>query len=210
MANARREVAPDGSDRSHVSIHDEADIRDGEIQVLRDVVHDARQALLELAQQFEKVLDIAIAEEELQTFLRDNPGLLDLRAVRVIPKVKLGAEYVTDFVVQLPGDEYLLVEIERASHALYTQANNPTAQLTHAMQQVEDWLEWAYDNLTYLRSQFPGIHEPRGLVVIGRGSTLTEKSRRALRRRNVMSRIQVITYDELLEGVRRIAANLGS
>jgi hypothetical protein len=120
----------------------------------------------------------------------------------------LGSEYVTDFVVTLPGSGYLLVEIERASHPLYTKSYNPTSALTHAVRQVEDWLEWAYENLSYLRSRYPDIHEPKGLVVLGRRSSLDRKAAKALRRRNVLSKVRVATYDDLIDDMKSIAYNL--
>lgn len=166
--------------------------------------------LLRLAQEFEALLVKAEREEELQSFLRDNPALLDLRATSVYPKVKLGTEFVTDFVIRLPGDDYVFVEIERSSHPLYTQANNPAAPLTHAVQQVEDWLEWSHDNIAYLRTTLPGIHEPAGLVILGRRSSLNERSMKSLRRRNSTSKIKVITFDDLLDQIRTVATNLAN
>lgn len=165
-------------------------------------------ALRDLISEFERLLRDATVEEQLQSFLKDNPQLLDLRAIQVDPKVPLGSEYVTDFILTLPGDKHVLVEIERANLRLYTQGKNPSAHMTHAVQQVEDWLDWAYENVTYLRSRYPSLHEPQGLVVLGRRESLDHKAIKALRRRNTNSRIRVATYDDLLDEVRAIAANI--
>jgi Domain of unknown function (DUF4263) len=161
-----------------------------------------------IIEDFEVLLADARQEEAVQTFLKDHPFLLDLRAIAVDPKVPLGSEYVTDFVVTLPGSGYLLVEIERPSHSLYTKSYNPTSALTHAVRQVEDWLEWSYENLSYLRSRYPDIHEPKGLVVLGRRSSLDRKAAKALRRRNVLSKVRVATYDDLIDDMKSIAYNL--
>jgi hypothetical protein len=173
---------------------------------------EAKQAsadvLRDLVAEFERLLVDATREEELQVYLKEHPELLDLRAISVEPKVPLGAEYVTDFVLRLPDDHYVLVEIERASHALYTQASNPTAAFSHAVQQVQDWLDWSYEHLSYLRQRYPEIHQPQGLVVIGRRESMTVRGRRALRRHNAENSVRVITYDDLLDGVRAIANNL--
>jgi hypothetical protein len=91
---------------------------------------------------------------------------------------------------------------------LFTKTNNPTAAVTHAVRQVEDWLEWSYENLSYLRSRYPEIHEPKGLVVLGRRSSLDPKAAKALRRRNVLSKVQVVTYDDLIDDMKAIAMNL--
>jgi hypothetical protein len=161
-----------------------------------------------LIRDFEVVLADASREEEVQLFIKQHPYLLDLRAISVDPKVPLGSEYVTDFIVRLPGGEHLLVELEQASHTLFTKTNNPTAAVTHAVRQVEDWLEWSYENLSYLRSRYPEIHEPKGLVVLGRRSSLDPKAAKALRRRNVLSKVQVVTYDDLIDDMKAIAMNL--
>jgi hypothetical protein len=164
--------------------------------------------LQRLTSDFGTLLSDASREEELQLFIREHPYLLDLRAISIDPKVPLGSEYVTDFVVKLPGSQYLLVEIEKSTHALYTNSYNPTAALTHAVRQVEDWLEWSYENLSYLRSRYPDIHEPKGLVILGRRSSLNHKTSKALRRRNVLSKVQVATYDDLIDDMKAIASNL--
>ena len=165
-------------------------------------------ALNELITQFEQLLSVASHEEELQVFIKAHPELLDLRAVSVDPKVRLGSEYVTDFIVTLPGQQHVLVEIERAGHRLFTGNHDPTSALSHSVQQVEDWLEWSHDNLAYLRQTYPDLHEPKGLVVIGRRSSLHAKDTRALRRRNALNSVRVVTYDDLLDDVRAVVANL--
>jgi hypothetical protein len=171
--------------------------------------HEAvAKELRDLIREFEVLLNDANREEDVQLFIKEHPYLLDLRAIAVDSKVPLGSEYVTDFIVSLPGSQYLLVELERASHMLYTKANNPTAALTHAVSQVEDWLEWSYENLSYLRGRYPDIHEPRGLVILGRRSSLNHKAAKALRRRNVLSKVQVATYDDLIDDMKAIATNL--
>lgn len=46
-----------------------------------------------------------------------------------------------DFVVELPpGERYLLVEIERPIHKLFTEKDRVTKEVTHAQQQIEDWM----------------------------------------------------------------------
>jgi Shedu protein SduA, C-terminal len=151
-----------------------------------------------LISDFEELLADATREEDVQVFIKDHPYLLDLRAISVDPKVPLGSEYVTDFVVKLAGGHYLLVELEQATHPLYTKTHNPAAPMTHAVRQVEDWLEWSYENLSYLRGRYPDIHEPRGLVIIGRRSSLDYKAAKALRRHNAVNKVRVATYDFLL------------
>lgn len=172
---------------------------------VRDPKLVVAERLRQLISAFESLLDDVSREEDLHAFLVSNPWLLEAKAVNIQSKVRLGTEYVTDFVIELPTGDYVLVEIERANHNLYTAGNNPTAALTHAVQQVEDWLEWCHTHGEYLRSSFPRIHEPQGLVVIGRRGSLNSRSTKALRRRNASNKVRVMTYDDLLDGTRALA-----
>jgi Shedu protein SduA, C-terminal len=93
------------------------------------------------------------------------------------------------------------MEIEASTHKLYTRAGNPSAALTHAEQQVLDWLAWLDEYAPYARSRLPGLRRACGLVVIGRRPDLSEKDRERLRWRNIMyaGRLTILTYDDLLD-----------
>jgi hypothetical protein len=149
-------------------------------------------------------------EEEVQRYLTENPGLLSQSAVSIKPKVELGSEYVTDFVIERVEQEYVLVEIERPGHSLFTRQGDPTKQLTHAQRQVEDWLDWVSDNKDYARRHIlPGINEPEGWVIIGLRSRLDKKSKKALARRNrELTRIRVLTFDDLISDAKIYLSNL--
>ena len=59
-------------------------------------------------------------EEELQVFIKENPMMLHPTA-ELIPKKKLGEDFITDFVLVTPNDQgptYTLVEIEKSSHPI--------------------------------------------------------------------------------------------
>ena len=72
---------------------------------------------------------------------------------------------MTDFVLERDEQEYVLIEIERPDFPLFTRHGDPTAKLTHAQRQVEDWLDWISDNKDYAqRHILPGISEPEGWV----------------------------------------------
>jgi hypothetical protein len=149
-------------------------------------------------------------EEEVQRYLTENPSLLSQSAVSIRPKVKLGSEHVTDFVIERVEQEYVLVEIERPGHALFTRQGDPTKELTHAQRQVEDWLDWVSDNKEYARRHIlPGINEPEGWVIIGLRSRLDKKSKKALARRNrELTRIRLLTFDDLISEAKSYVSNL--
>ncbi len=54
-------------------------------------------------------MDSEPGEEEVQRYLSEdrNKVLLHPEAVNVFPKVRLGAEYVPDFVIELPQRRYV-------------------------------------------------------------------------------------------------------
>jgi hypothetical protein len=74
----------------------------------------------------EQLLGTSPSEEDLQKYLNEHPILLCHDAIEVNPKVKLGSEHVTDYVVRRGGTDYILVEIEPSEHPLFTKSGDPT------------------------------------------------------------------------------------
>lgn len=172
-------------------------------------IHSRITRLRRILGRFEELLDSSPSEEVLQRFLASNTVLLEPSAQRILPKVRLGSEFVTDFVMELGKEEYVLVELEPAHFRLFTAGGNPSAKLVHAQRQVEDWREWILENVSYIRQQLPGLHDPGGLVVIGRRRDLSSANARSLRRKNTeLHRIRIETYDDLVDRVRRYITNL--
>jgi hypothetical protein len=79
----------------------------------RRAVQDTLQERIDA---FRVLLDTDPGEEAVQVFLEQNPVFLHPTAEKINPKVRLGSEFVTDFVIELPDDEYILVEIEAPHH----------------------------------------------------------------------------------------------
>ena len=162
-------------------------------------------------QEFRDLLDTQPREEDVQRYLSEdrNKILLHSEAVNVFPKVRLGAEYIPDFVIELPRRRYVYVEIEHPQHQVITQNGRPSAKLTDATQQVEDWFNWTSANIAYARNILPGISEPVGKVVLGRDTGIPSRHVEALARRNVESRrIETMTFDDLLENAEQHLSNL--
>lgn len=175
----------------------------------KDEARTVGARLQEAVQEFEALLDSDPAEEVVQQFLSEHPVLVDPTALSVRPKVRLGSEHITDFVVEVSQGEYELVEIEPPGMALYTKQGDPTARLSHAQRQVEDWRLWVSENIAYARTLLPDISEPRVRVIMGRRSMLTPQTERSLRRKNQeLHRIYIETFDDLMNRAKRTAANL--
>jgi hypothetical protein len=162
--------------------------------------------------EFEQVLEIhANDEEKVQIYLgiKRNQILLDPSALSITPKVKLGSEYVPDFVIQVAEEQYVLVKIERPALSVLTKEGRPRAELTHAQQQVKDWFDWIGRHGEYARSILPGISEPEGWVIMGRRSSIPTEHKHVLARENADSRrITTKTYDDLLDRAKQYLENL--
>lgn len=145
-------------------------------------------------------------EHNLQRTLTSNPILFGVEYARVIPKHRLGAEYEMDYALERRSGMIDIVEIEASTHTLFTKRGDPTKHLVHAEQQVLDWLAWLDRHGGYAREKLPGLTRPRGYVVIGRAVGLSPRNVERLRLRNATFRdtLQILTYDDLLEGARNL------
>ena len=122
----------------------------------------------------------------------------------IYSKVPLGNHHVTDFVghwCNTAGDNYVLIEIEHASHSLFTKNGDPSAALTHAIRQTQDWHTWISDNSAYAREILPGLESAVSLVFIGRRHTLSKRDKRRLRQMNDSYKgcPYISTFDAILD-----------
>lgn len=163
-----------------------------------------------ILENFRALIDDYRKEEDYQIYLKNNPSLLDPLAKEIIPKQKLGNEFVTDFVVRKLDDKYILVEIEKPTTPIFTRTNDFTSQFTHAMGQVIDFQEWVESNMAYADKLMPGISSPSGLLILGLSSGLNDFQRKKLKRFNINNsgRIEVITFDDLLAQGYKLYQNM--
>ena len=154
-----------------------------------------------------------IRESALQTYLRTHRILLDPLARNVHSARRLGAEYVTDFVIETYDGSFKRVEIEKPTNRLYLQNGDPSSALTHAEQQVLDWQGWVRRNLAYIRyEQNFMMNDPEGLVIIGLRSQMSPDDAQRLAERNLSrrGRLSVITFDDLSSRLRQLIHNIVS
>lgn len=164
--------------------------------------------------QLTQALDAARREEDIQQFLQDNPKLLIQHLGGghgrwVIPKQRLGAEHVTDFLIAEKhsfGHEWQAIELESPLKPMFNKSGDPSQYLAHAIRQIQDWRSWLIQNQNYasrLRSESglgltdisPSL---QGVVFIGRRSKLNARTT-ALRRQMVSDlNIRIHTYDYLI------------
>ncbi|SDQ34928.1 DUF4263 domain-containing protein [Carnobacterium viridans] len=143
-------------------------------------------------------------ENKIQKILTNYPILFGTEYTEVLDKQSFGSEYEADYVLKRYNGLYDIVEIEASTLNIYTKQGNPSSQLVHAEQQIMDWLEWIEHNSSYAREKIKKLYSPKGYVVIGRSNTLTRSNKEKLRRRNLVFRdkIEIITYDDLLENAK--------
>jgi hypothetical protein len=141
------------------------------------------------------------SERSLHDYLRSCPIMLGASWDKVESEIWFGPSYRADFVLRayraLPTVR--LVELERASHRLFTKDLHETAEVTHAVQQVSDWIRYCRQNPDDpVIAASHGV-SPDGIVIIGRSRHLSEKGRDVLAHNNQGRDVKVITYDELLD-----------
>lgn len=150
-------------------------------------------------------------EEILQSFLRDHAPLLCPAHTKMWPKLALGARK-TDFVFKDATNDYLLVELEPSTHRLFRKDGQRTAVLTHAMDQVTDWIRYLEDNLPTVQRELglDGISsKPRSLIVLGRSRSLSAENRRKLVTiENMIPSLRIMTYDDIYDMARAVGQNL--
>jgi hypothetical protein len=167
--------------------------------------------LIRIGLEFEQLLQGEVKEEELQAFLKTHPFVLH-PAAKVIPKKKLGEDFVTDFVLVAPnaqGPTYILVELERATHPVLNQDNALAQPANHAVKQTRDWDIWLEEHKAYLQAKLPGFETPTYLIVIGRGHSLNDSQKRYLRSYNrEWKNTELLTYDDVLVRYRSMVERL--
>ena len=171
----------------------------GDIQELRVVLEDARE------------------EGPLQELFQRRPRIL-ASLVRgpqrfCIPKKRLGGKYIPDFLlaeVNSNGVRWILVELETPdSPTTLATGNQFDRDARKGVSQIKEWREWLHDNLDEARRPvedsglgLPDIRsQAEGLVLVGRRERLRPNAAKLRNQLFEDSRIQMHTYDWLLEAL---------
>jgi hypothetical protein len=187
--------------------------KDVEDLIIESIARSALQISDPLCDELESMIGRGLAERAYQSWFEAHPAFLDPLASSVVERQPLAEKWKTDFVIRRLDDEYLLVEIEKPQDSPFTAYPRPTRSLSHALAQILNWFAWLEDHISYAQANdFPGIHAPTGMVVIGRRSELSKEQSRMLGALNdqLYPRIRVLTYDDVLSNARNILRNLTS
>jgi hypothetical protein len=150
---------------------------------------------------FHHVLSNSQGEARLQEFITSNPILLHMLAPRkLIPKAPILSKFQTDFTVLTSAGELVLIELEADDKRLLRKNGHQSADLTHAISQVQDWLhEFRTHRLACLsdmRLRDDEVARIRGFVVIGREKGHDPEHLRRLKA-GMSGDISLFTYDDL-------------
>ena len=161
------------------------------------------------------VIESASDEQPIQDFLQRHPQLL-ASLVRgpwryCLPKPSLGGRFIPDFLlaeVDSNGARWALVELETPiSNTRMSTVNDFEEHARRGVSQIKEWRQWIQDNLAYARQAKDenglGLHDIRpqakGIVLVGRRHLLHPVARNLRSQLDEDSRIEMRTYDWLLE-----------
>lgn len=143
---------------------------------------------------------VGTREKDLHCFLKQHTQVLDSHVAAVYSEVRIG-KYRADLVLQYRQSDkrVVLVELEPHSAQIFTKRNSQRHKVTHAVQQVQDWIREIHNNASNLPHWLAGNYTAEGMVVIGRSKDLTQEQKDILMINNARSNIKILTYDDLLE-----------
>lgn len=164
-----------------------------------------------LIRKFAMLIDLELSEEDYQVFFKKNPILIEPTSFRIFDKHKLGDDLITDFVVETLENHYYVVEIEKPHDKIFNKNGDFSQRFTHAFGQVLDFIDWVENNIAYAQKKLPDIVSPKGILIMGRSVSMTERDIRKLRRFNKNSNsVEVLTYDDVILKANNLYKNLRS
>jgi hypothetical protein len=171
----------------------------------------SRATVAELRQ----TIELADSERPVQAFLQRHPEVFAATLLRghtryVRPQVRLGSEYVPDFLLadmSSMGVHWTLVELESPTACMAIQSGDFAQEARNALHQITCWRGWLERNAGYARHTEPrglgliGITASApGLIIVGRRGHDACDDEDWLRARTLAERnIQIQTYDWLVD-----------
>ena len=160
-------------------------------------------------------VDSAHREEDVQEFLTAHPQFLIQHISGghgrfVLPKPSLGGVWIPDYLLvheDSEGVHWHGLELESPKGRLCTNQGQPTADLTHAVQQITDWRAWIRNNIAMARqpkrsggSGLIGIDaEFPSTVLMGRRQSYPPRFNDYRKEMANHNRIEIHSYDWLID-----------
>jgi hypothetical protein len=174
-------------------------------------ISEVRDRAALLLSEFEKILEAKTREEEVQVFLADHPELLYPDFITCHPKLHLGENYVTDYVVLvqgMSGQEYVFVEIEQSDKSVFVSKGHFSQDFTQAKGQLLRWSAWISENHQYLERRLPKLGRPTFHLVMGRSAGFQPEERAILQAEFSGTDRRFSTYDDLIDRFKAIMETL--
>ncbi|WP_161628418.1 Shedu anti-phage system protein SduA domain-containing protein [Desulfocurvibacter africanus] len=151
-------------------------------------------------------------ESMYQVFIEENPLLLAyFHPKKWYPKGSVMGLKETDFTVLDQQGCLHLIEIEKPQTKLFTKDGQPRHELTHAYQQVLDWIALFEEHpsavLETLKLSRSDVSSVTGVVVAGR---TTREDAKLLKRHRMTQhhKVKLLTFDDIHVNLRSIMQNL--
>ena len=173
-------------------------------------------AASELLKEYRALLDSAIHESELQTFLEAHPEFVYPEYDQVVPKPSLGDERIPDFAFSIgsaSGPRWLFVEIEKPDKPIFTKGDQFqfSHQFTQAKQQLLQWDSLITQDHSYFSKRFPDLLKPEFHLIYGREAELDASRREMLAAEfSSTSNRTFSTFDDLANRFERILTRVFS
>jgi hypothetical protein len=119
-----------------------------------------------------------------------------------------------DFIIRYPNESYKLIEIERASHKMATQAGHPTAPVGRGSFQIAEWRDYIARHYDKMKIRYPNIAGNFSTsVVISRSTEASFAGATDINHYMAIMRQQygfteVITWDVLLDRAQAMVRQL--
>jgi Domain of unknown function (DUF4263) len=156
-------------------------------------------------------------ERLIQRFLEQHPYVLSVlvsgQETYCIPRKRLGAEYVPDFVigaVDSLGIHWVFVELETPQSSIYLKNDHQLgAEARKGVNQIMEWRGWITDNLAYARQRPSenglGLFDIRpnsaAVVLVGRRLRLMGNKESVRHELKELNGIHLHSYDWLIEAL---------
>lgn len=169
--------------------------------------------LRNIYKEFSGLLDGCLKEEEYQKYINSNSILLhQFPARKFLIKPRILSKYVADYGIVTPSKELIFIEIEKPTTRLMKKNGAVASDLSHAIDQVSDWLHVAAEHRVALLDDL-GIDRSlvsriRGVVIAGRDKGYDAADLRRLKARENHS-ITIMTYDDIRFALDILAHQVG-
>jgi len=148
--------------------------------------------------EFEKILEERQNETKVHKFLKDNWWMFGPVYVNMGYETWAGIKNRNDFLLQRIDGYHDIVELKGVDCKLFTKDDKWSKDLKDAVSKMMRYLSKYESGYLFLRDDLKkDVFMPRGMIVIGRAR---DEERKLLKVHNsYLHRINVITYDEILE-----------